>query len=97
VENLAEFRVANAFDGALNVAGTVTPVRPPGGDAESVRVDVRFTSFSLKLGALPTLTIPLTWPKAPLVGRWNTLFSRPSLSWSSGVLWVIDLSGGSQM
>jgi len=66
VENLAEFRVANAFDGALNVAGTVTPVRPPGGDAESVRVDVRFTSFSLKLGALPTLTIPLTWPKAPL-------------------------------
>lgn len=68
VENLAEFRVANAFNGALNVAGTVEPVTPSGGgvDAEAVRVDVKFTSFSLKLGGLPPLKIPLTWPKTPL-------------------------------
>jgi len=67
VENLAEFRVANAFNGALNVMGTVDPVVPPGDDSEAVRVDVRFTSFSLRLGGLPPLRIPLTWPKAPLV------------------------------
>ena len=65
VQNLAEFRVANAVNGALNVAGTVDPVR--NSDGEAVRVDVKFTSFSLKLGALPQLKIPLTWPKTPLV------------------------------
>ena len=65
VQNLAEFRVANAVNGALNVAGTVDPVRNP--DGEAVRVDVKFTSFSLKLGSLPQLKIPLTWPKTPLV------------------------------
>ena len=30
---------------------------PPGRDA--TRVDVRFTNFSLKLGALPELSVPL--------------------------------------
>jgi hypothetical protein len=67
VENLAEFRVANAFNGFLNVAGTVDPVVARGVDSEAVRVDVKFTSFSLKLGGLPPLRIPLTWPKTPLV------------------------------
>ena len=72
VQNLAEFRVANAFNGALNVAGTVDPVR--NSDGEAVRVDVKFTSFSLKLGGLPQLKIPLTWPKTPLVSLLGSAF-----------------------
>ena len=63
MENLAEFRVANAFDGFLNVGGTVEPAD----DKESTRVDVKFTGFSVKLGALPELKIPLGWPQYPTV------------------------------
>ena len=63
VDNMAEFRVANLFDGYLNVSGTVSPT----GKTEPKRVDVAFTSFSLRLGILPELKIPLGWPKQPTV------------------------------
>jgi hypothetical protein len=57
VDNLAEFTIAGTWDGYLNVEGTVTPVVPETGEA--IRVDVRFTAFSFKLGPLPALKIPL--------------------------------------
>lgn len=62
VENLAEFRIANFVNGYLNVAGTVSPA-----EEGETRVDVHFTSFSVRVGALPALSIPLTWPKTPTV------------------------------
>lgn len=61
VQNIAEFRLAGGVDGFLNVEGTVQPVEPMTPDGEAVRVDVKFTSFSLKVGALPALRIPLEW------------------------------------
>lgn len=67
VQNIAEFRIASAVNGCLNVAGTVEPVQQEGNSAEVIRVDVGFTSFSIKLGILPALSIPLTWPKTPKV------------------------------
>lgn len=65
VQNIADFRIANAVNGYLNVAGTVEPIRHEGNSSEVIRVDVGFTSFSLKIGILPQLKIPLTWPKTP--------------------------------
>lgn len=63
VENIASFRLAGAVDGYLNVEGMVQPAEPSasGTGAEAVRVNVRFTAFSLKIGALPALKIPLGW------------------------------------
>lgn len=61
VENIAEFTVAGRFDGFLNVEGTVAPVVPESASSEAVRVDVKFTSFQLKIGSLPGLQIPLNW------------------------------------
>lgn len=58
VENIAEFKIANSADGYLNVEGTVEPASTSGSE-EAVRVDVQFTAFSLKIGALPSLKIPL--------------------------------------
>ena len=65
MQNIADFRVANAFSGVLNVTGTVEPEKKEGNSTEVIRVDVGFTSFSLKIGVLPQLKIPLTWPKTP--------------------------------
>ena len=67
VQNVADFRIANAVNGYLNVAGTVEPIKHEGNSSEVIRVDVGFTSFSLKIGILPQLRIPLTWPKTPKV------------------------------
>lgn len=64
VENLAEFCVANLINGYLNVSGTLAPA----GKEAPTRVDVAFTAFSLRLGILPELKIPLGWPKKPTVG-----------------------------
>jgi hypothetical protein len=72
VDNLAEFTIAGTWDGYLNVEGTVTPVVPETGQA--VRVDVRITAFSLKLGRLPALKIPLA-AISPKVGHPNLLLS----------------------
>ena len=58
--------MAGLFNGYLNVAGTVAPVQHE--NEEAIRVDVKFTSFGLKLGALPELRIPLSWPQSPTVG-----------------------------
>lgn len=67
VQNIAEFSVASSLDGYLNVAGTVEAIQLEGNSTETIRVDVGFTSFSLKIGPLPQLSIPLTWPKTPKV------------------------------
>ncbi len=69
VENIAEFRIANAADGYLNVEGTVEPASTSGSE-EAVRVDVQFTAFSLKVGALPPLKIPLGFAN-PTVRPWG--------------------------
>ena len=58
VQNIADFRIANAVNGYLNVEGTVAPAQ---GSKEAVRVDVKFTAFCLKIGALPQLKVPLGW------------------------------------
>ncbi|CAL5227493.1 g10474 [Coccomyxa viridis] len=58
VQNVADFRIANSINGYLNVEGTVAPVE---GSGEAVRVDVKFTAFCLKIGALPQLKVPLGW------------------------------------
>ena len=58
VQNIADFRLASSINGYLNVEGTVAPVEAPG---EAVRVDVKFTAFCLKIGALPQLKVPLGW------------------------------------
>ena len=58
VQNIADFRIASLLDGSLNVEGTVAPAMAPG---EAVRVDVKFTAFCLKIGALPQLKVPLGW------------------------------------
>ena len=58
VQNIADFRIANLINGYLNVEGTVAPVM---GSGEAVRVDVKFTAFCLKIGALPQLKVPLGW------------------------------------
>jgi hypothetical protein len=58
VQNIADFRIANSIDGYLNVEGTVAPVL---GSGEAVRVDVKFTAFCLKVGALPQLQVPISW------------------------------------
>ncbi|KAK9838271.1 hypothetical protein WJX81_001545 [Elliptochloris bilobata] len=55
VQNIAEFQVGGV-SGQLNVGGTVAP---SGDGRGGTRVDVRFTAFSLKLGALPELSLPL--------------------------------------
>ena len=68
VQNIAEFRLANTTNGYLNVEGTVRPAERSSPDDEAVRVDVKFTAFSLKLGALPALKIPLEWA-SPTVRR----------------------------
>jgi hypothetical protein len=84
VENIASFRLAGAVDGYLNVEGTVRPVAAAAGpsssgaavagerekrkEEEAVRVDVEFTAFSLKIGVLPALKIPLGWAN-PTVGH----------------------------
>lgn len=72
VQNLAEFR-AFGSNGFLNVEGTVDPVEVQKYGKEMVRVDVKFTAFKIKVGVLPTLTIPLTWPKTPTVSLHNIL------------------------
>ena len=62
VENIAEFRIAISVDGYLNVEGTLEPAQPSSSDSgseEAVRVNVKFTAFSLKIGVLPALKIPL--------------------------------------
>lgn len=63
VENIAEFRIAKSVDGYLNVEGIVEPAEPSSSstssEEEAVRVNVKFTAFSLKVGALPALKIPL--------------------------------------
>jgi hypothetical protein len=62
LENIADFRIANSVNGYLNVEGTVEPAQPSSSDSgleESVRVNVKFTAFSLKIGFLPALKIPL--------------------------------------
>ena len=61
LQNIAEFRLANAANGYLNVEGTVRPAERSSPGEEAVRVDVRFLAFSLKVGALPALKIPLEW------------------------------------
>ena len=58
VQNVADFRIANSINGYLNVEGTIAPVE---GSGEAVRVDVKFTAFCLKIGALPQLKVPLGW------------------------------------
>ena len=58
VQNIADFKIANSLNGSLNVEGTVAPTVAPG---EAVRVDVKFTAFCLKIGALPQLKVPLGW------------------------------------
>ncbi len=58
VQNIADFRIAKSINGYLNVEGTVAPVE---GSGEAVRVDVKFTAFCLKIGALPQLKVPLGW------------------------------------
>lgn len=58
VQNIADFKIANSLNGSLNVEGTVAPTMAPG---EAVRVDVKFTAFCLKIGALPQLKVPLGW------------------------------------
>ncbi len=76
LENIAEFRIANAADGYLNVEGTVEPAQPSSskrGAEEAVRVNVKFTAFSLKIGFLPALKIPLGFAN-PTV-RWQALMS----------------------
>lgn len=75
VENIAEFRIANAADGYLNVEGTVEPASTSGSE-EAVRVDVQFTAFSLKIGAMPPLKIPLGFAN-PTVRTWR---SQPRMS-----------------
>ena len=75
MQNLAEFRVAGLFNGYLNVAGTVAPVQHE--NKEAIRVDVKFTAFGLKLGVLPELRIPLSWPQSPTV---RTLAHHPALA-----------------
>lgn len=70
VQNIAEFSLVG-IDGYLNVEGTVSPVVPSGkGKDEAVRVDVAFTAFVVKVGALPGLRIPLNWI-SPKVGQEN--------------------------
>ena len=75
--NLAEYRVAGLFNGCINVAGLVSvpgaresqsSSEIADGDAgarkkddDAVRVDVKFTSFGMKLGVLPEITVPLGW------------------------------------
>lgn len=59
-ENLAEFSVANAINGSLNILGTVSP--PEEADRQASRVDVEFTAFDLKLGPA-SVTVPLGWVK----------------------------------
>lgn len=72
VQNIADFRIANLINGYLNVEGTVAPVM---GTGEAVRVDVKFTAFCLKIGALPQLKVPLGWSNpivsysSPLTGN----------------------------
>ena len=61
MQNIADFRLAGGVDGYLNVEGTVQPVEPTSPGAEAVRVNVKFTAFSLRIGALPALQIPLEW------------------------------------
>ncbi|KAK9814967.1 hypothetical protein WJX73_003488 [Symbiochloris irregularis] len=61
VQNIAEFSLVGV-DGFLNVEGTVSPAIPAEKDkSEAVRVDVAFTAFVVKVGALPRLRIPLNW------------------------------------
>ena len=71
VENIAEFRIANAADGYLNVEGTVEPASTSGSE-EAVRVDVQFTAFSLKIGALPPLKIPLGFANPTVCTRMDS-------------------------
>ena len=59
-ENLAEFSIANAINGSLNILGAVTPSQDTA--FQGTRVNVEFTVFDLKLGPLQT-TIPLGWIK----------------------------------
>ncbi|KAK9854794.1 hypothetical protein WJX84_010153 [Apatococcus fuscideae] len=59
-ENLAEFSIANAINGSLNILGAVTPSQDTA--FQGTRVNVEFTAFDLKLGPLQT-TIPLGWIK----------------------------------
>mmetsp|Transcript_52582 Transcript_52582/g.167183 ORF Transcript_52582/g.167183 Transcript_52582/m.167183 type:complete len:248 (-) Transcript_52582:23-766(-) len=55
VENLAEF-VALGIDGSLNILGTAVA-------RDDVKVDVEFTEFQFKLGAVE-FSVPLGWVKA---------------------------------
>ena len=80
VQNIADFRIANSINGYLNVEGTVAPVE---GSGEAVRVDVKFTAFCLKIGALPQLKVPLGW-------------SNPSVSLLS-LLALCDISVGCEI
>ncbi|KAK9845028.1 hypothetical protein WJX74_009835 [Apatococcus lobatus] len=59
-ENLAEFSIANAINGSLNILGTVSP--PEEASIQASRVDVEFTAFDLKLGPA-NITVPLGWIK----------------------------------
>ena len=61
VQNIADFRIGGSMNGYLNVEGTVALAGPDAQSGEAVRVDVKFTAFSLKLGALPAARIPLEW------------------------------------
>ena len=67
VQNLAEYRLFDRFEGFLNVEGTVKPVQVSALGPQTIRVDVNFTAFNVKLGRLPALSIPLAWPKTPKV------------------------------
>lgn len=81
MENIAEFTVAGRFDGFLNVEGTVAPVVPESASSEAVRVDVKFTSFQLKIGSLPGLQIPLNWISPTVCSAYiatdNTITQKP--------------------
>ena len=74
-------RLAGGVDGYLNVEGTVRPVEPLSPGAGAVRVNVKFTAFSLKLGALPALQIPLEWASPTVRSR----FACPPSALRSGV------------
>lgn len=96
VENIAEFRVANLFDGHLNVAGELQPSRTKG--KETTRVEVAFNFFSLKLGSLPALRIPLNWPRRP-TGFVDTTFLDQDFRigrGDKGSVFVTARQGGSQ-
>ena len=67
VQNLSEFQLLGKVNGSLNVEGTIEPVKVDRYNSVMVRVDVKFTAFNIKLGILPALSIPLTWPKTPTV------------------------------